>query len=391
MYQRRIVACLLGLLGVIGFAKSTLSMDGKPLPSSLEAAVLKQASEQGLTNPPPQVAKAESTTWQDCLPASDGFIPLNSCKAVERSGWRVTVKQNREAWVYYVATDGFITLDGPASLNAVIKAALPKHLATEPKYVQVVAARPQPFFRCPTKDGCITARLAPQMAWKILVAGRRPLHLDLQGKLVTTQPDAPLPVKQPAEVTKVLRRMVQDDLSDRLGALPASLQLSSARATTWNWCRGRKGPGPTPPEMGMCMDVDQSGWQLLASFAGNRFVYYVTQGSSVKDVPSPDGMQSVPKRVMVAVQKAAAQRAGVKPEEMRVQSVSPAFFDGCLNGDSQKLYCRQQIQGGWAVMAIGGTLPLLSRPGMATAWFYSASLSGDEVQFVRSGNWAPPP
>jgi hypothetical protein len=331
-------------------------------------------------------------TWQDCL-KSPMYVP--NCQPISLSGWRVTMSGQDENWVYYVTDNGNVTLDHRASLNKAIRSTLAKELALQPNQLQITAANlmrtstpcPKNTTNCKTKQ---------TVEWRILTnRHEQPFHLKLNGKPSTLfnfgQGFIP---QDTAKMPREVASKVLNDVVNRDGVMTANFRVESIKATTWNWCRGGSGAGPTPPDMGACPDVNQQGWQMIVVSGANRYFYYIPQDAianiSLYQV-KPDGMQSLPKLAMEKVQKDAAKRASLSTNSIPVRFAEARFFDGCLNIEKQKLSCGNSIQGGWQVTAIGGK-PSANLPPMSSAtWIYHVNLTGNNARFIQSSSWMPKP
>ncbi|OKH53590.1 hypothetical protein NIES2101_10750 [Calothrix sp. HK-06] len=342
-----------------------------------------------------KLTKAERATWQDCLPTSGS--QAQTCKAVPRFGWRVIMSGKSENWVYYVTDNGFITLDARASLNKTIRSTLAKELAIQTNQLQLTAVQLiRTTASCPRNT--TACKPQPSVEWRILASGReKPFQLQLNGKPLNLPNSLKGFVPQDtAKMPRELAIQVLQDVISRDGIITANLRVESIKATTWNWCRG-KGPGPTPPDMGACLDADKSGWQMIVVSGSNRYFYYISQENSTNAirsymvVDSPDGMQSLPKSAIETVQKDAAKRAKVSPNMISIKFAQPTFFDGCLNFDKQKISCGNSIQAGWQVTAIGGKPPVNSPRVSDAAWVYNVNLTGNNARFIQSSSWLPRP
>lgn len=343
-----------------------------------------------------KLTSSKRTTFQDCLPTPGSRN--TTCKPLPRNGWRVTMSGKGENWNYYVTDEGSITLDARTSLNKAVRSTLARELAIEPNQLQIIAAQAiNTITPCPRN----TKNCQPKttLEWRVLATGREtPFQLQLNGKPSNLfKVSAGFIPTNTAKMPRELAIKVMEDVVSRDGLLTANLRVESIKATTWNFCRG-KGPGPTPPDMGACFDVDQPGWQMIVVSGGNRYFYYIPEakpinpiGGSTIAVISPDGMQSLPKLAIETVQKDAARRANIPANMMRVKFAEPKFFDGCLNLDKQKISCGNSILAGWQVTALGGKAPGSSPPISNATWAYNVNLTGNDARFVNSSVWFPKP
>ncbi|MEA5514122.1 hypothetical protein [Nodularia sp. UHCC 0506] len=402
--KAKIILCsVLGLIGISSliFHATTQPQNSikvevvttpKNLPQNLEIAVREKMAQQLQINSEIlKLTKSEIATWEDCLPDKSGVIPTQPCPAKSRSGWRVTISDQRENWVYYVTNNGFITLDATASLNQTIISTLSQRLGLKPNQLRIVAAQlSKGLSACPTNTTC---KVQPILGWRILVEGRKkPFFLGLDGKDLNYGNLSLYLPQETAEMPQNIVEKVLEDVVSRHDKLTSNLKVESIKAITWNWCQGAE-TGPTKPEMGNCPDIEQAGWQMIVIMDANRYVYYVNKRaiSDPNFSPIPDGMQSLPSSLVSVIKKDAAKRAKVSENIIGLHSTTPKFFDSCLNIDNQKLSCRQSIQAGWEVNVLGGNVSSGNPSWASAAWMYNVNLAGNDIRFVHSGVWVPVP
>jgi hypothetical protein len=364
----------------------------KNLPQNLETAVREKMGQQlEINSKLLKLNKSQIATWKDCLPDKSGLIPLQPCPARSRSGWRVTMTGQGENWVYYVTNSGFITLDAIASLNKTILSNLSTRLLVQPNKLRILAAQlTKGVAPCPVNATC---KAKPTVGWRILVEGtEKPFFLGLDGKELNYGTASRFLPQQTAQMPRNIGERVLQDVLSRQNMLTPNLRVESIKAIKWNWCRGT-GTGPTRPEMGNCPDVEQAGWQMSVINKSDRYIYYIpkTATSDSNFIPLPDGMQSLPASVVTAIQKDAAKRAKVPENMINLHWTTPKFFDHCLNINNQKLHCRQSIQAGWQVKAVGGKVPSATTPTPTAAWIYNVNLGGNDIRFLQSSTWYPVP
>jgi hypothetical protein len=338
-----------------------------------------------------KITQADVTIWGDCLPDKSGKI-VEPCTKFAQKGWRVKVRGKGENWVYFVTEKGFITLDAPASISYKAKLAVAKKLSIQPQNIGIKAA--QLTF---PPQACLVAKPCPirhKLSWRILLNSDRSqiFHIDLQGN--NPYISNSLFPNNSGIIPQEIGESVMRDVVNREQRPISNLNVESLKATTWNWCRG-KGIGPTPPDMGACPDIDQSGWQMIVPSASARFIYYIQKSLSGDYMFAADGVQSLPQLAATRVKKDAANRAKVSINDINVRFVEPRFFDGCLDIDHQKLHCRQSVIGGWQVTALGGqsapnSPPFSTLPTIA-AWVYNVTTSGNDLRFVQATRWMPKP
>lgn len=185
------------------------------------------------------------------------------------------------------------------------------------------------------------------------------------------------------------KAVIRDVLKRQSGILHNNPQVLSIKPLMWNFCRGGiTGDRPTPPLMGMCQDITYEGWHMRVQSGGVRYVYYVKRDH--EKVIAPDGLQSIPQSALLRVKQEAAQRGNVSATEIAIQTVSPQYFDRCLDvvsAEPSKPDCRNEIRGGWVVM-VGA---IHTAPSQPTSWVYHVSLLGDRAKFVRETSWSAPP
>ncbi|MBW4622701.1 MAG: hypothetical protein KME17_25505 [Cyanosarcina radialis HA8281-LM2] len=362
------------------------------LPKPLATAVLQNLSSlTGLPQTKFKVAKVEPATWQDCLLDSSGVAPLEPCQAVSRAGWRATVAAKGQNWIYYVTTDGQITLDSPASLSSLVKDTLVQKLPI-PNW-EILAAEPtSEIDRCQSRNSCASGY---RLGWRLLVRGQAQVyhlyHLSLTGQNLTQRSLKSFLPQKMAQLPPAAGDAVIRDVRDRLNFLPPNLRVESIKPITWSYCGG----GPDRPSLrpvGACPVGSVSGWQMVVIGGPIRWVYYLEKNSveSADFIPTPDGLQSVPLEVRQAALADTAKRTGVSPSQLRVEWVEAKLFDRCLNVDNQKLNCRQGIQPGWEVLVLSGKVSNNSSL-QTESHTYHVNLTGNNVRFVRQGFWAPPP
>lgn len=362
-------------------SKTVLSKAAQKLPKLLETAVVSDLNSRvglPLRISSSNITKSQPATWQECLPTSGASGISANCQPVRKSGWQVAIEYDNQTWIYYANQNGTVILDGPGSINNTIKAAIAKRLAIPVKDIKITAAQLLNILpACPENTLC-QAPFGPQFSWRVLVENGEMFHVDMGGNdwqrgLQARKSQAGLPL--------TLHNAVLRDMADRYG-LTANFQVEGIKAITWNWCQGG-GDKPTPPEMGICPNIEESGWQMVVKSGPIRYVYYLQEGTDPNRV-APDGSQSIPQSAIDLARREAARRAKTTTANIRIQQVKPQFFDRCLSVNNQGLDCRQEIQAGWLVMAVGGQ-------SMSSAWFYHVDLLGNQAKFVRAGQWFPVP
>lgn len=400
--KAKILVC--GVVGLIGISsqflspktltqnsiKAAVATTPKNLPQNLEIAVQEKMAQQAQINSKLlKLTKSQIASWEDCLPNKSGVIPPQPCQARTRSGWRVTMSGQGENWVYYVTTNGFITLDATASLNKTIISNLSQKLARKPNRLRIVAAQlTKGLPSCPINATC---KVKPILGWRILLEGTdKPFFLGLDGKDLNYGNLSLYLPQQTAQMPRNIGVKVLADVVSRHDNLTSNLRVESIKATKWNLCSSG---GPTRPEMGNCPNVEIGGWQMIVMSGTNRYVYYIEKNDISKPnfSPLPDGMQSLSNSLVTAIKKDAAKRAKVSENMINVRWATPKFFDRCLNIDNKKLNCRQSITAGWEVQAIGGNLPNSNTSWSSATWIYNTNLVGNELRFLQSGLWTPIP
>lgn len=181
------------------------------------------------------------------------------------------------------------------------------------------------------------------------------------------------------------------DLSE---TVEVELGVDSIKSITWNWCRGG-GERPSPPDMGICPDVNVSGWQMVVrgGLPQNpfRLVYYIQENADPETfVPSPDGLQSLPRSVRTKVLEAAAKHAGVSTSQVQIHGVDAQLFDRCLNANDPQMSCGDAIHAGWRVAVLGNQVTSQTGWGMPLS-IYHANFTGTDVRLIQQGSWSPPP
>ncbi|BAY20711.1 hypothetical protein NIES2100_04540 [Calothrix sp. NIES-2100] len=397
MNSKLIALSLGGLIGIGTFVSTitqSLTAPNPPqtIPKIYADQILNNMASALSDNPNKfKITQTDVTIWADCRPDKSGKI-VEPCTKFAQKGWRVKVRGKGENWVYFVTDKGFVTLDAPASISYKAKLAVAKKLNIQPQNLGIQAA--QLTF---PPEVCLVAKPCPvqhKLSWRILLNSdpSKIFHVDLQGN--NPYISNSLFANNSGIIPQEIGEAVMRDVVNREQRPISNLNVESLKATTWNWCRG-KGPGPTAPDMGACPDVDQSGWQMIVPSASARFIYYIQKTLSGDYMFAADGVQSLPQLAATKVKKDAAKRAKVSINDINVRFVEPRFFDGCLNTDNQKLYCRQSVIGGWQVTALGGqssdnSPPFSTIPTIA-AWVYNVTTSGDDLRFVQASTWMPKP
>jgi hypothetical protein len=301
------------------------------------------------------------------------------------SKWQITVQAAGQSWVYIASQAGTINFAPVESIPPTVKASLAKRLGLAVPDLRIKAAQLTTRMReCPPNANCVTGYI---LGWRILTFNSPKLfNVDAQGNRWGDEwqertSSAGLPLR--------LKSAVVRDVIDRRVGIPANLLVLAIKPITWSFCGG-SGDRPTPPLMGTCHTMKYSGWQMRVQSGGVRYVYYVQRSDNENSI-APDGLQSIPQAGLKLVKQEAARRANVPDTEIHIQSVSPQYFDRCWDlpsADQTNPDCRDEIQAGWAVMALGGKSP---NPGMSASWIYHVSLFGDQAKFVQAGSWSPPP
>lgn len=342
--------------------------------------------------------KVEPATWQDCVPTPGRN---KSCQPVTMSGFRATMSANGENWIYYVSKDGNFIQDNRASLNSAILKTLANQLKVSPtqlnirsvKMLRMTTSCPQKLTNKNANNKSDKCQPKSTVEWQVLTnLHPQPFQFKLNGNL-SNFPQLPnhlIPVDT-AKLPKIIISKVLQDVVFRNGTIEPNLKIVSIKPTVWNWCQG-KSPGPTRPDMGACLNVDQPGWQIIVKSGENRYFYYIPQ-AEVKNpsnyVPVPDGMQSLPTVTSATVKKDAVNRGNISS----VLFAQPSYFDACLNLDKQTLKCRNGVQGGWVVTFTQPETsidPPAFKAGVKTL-IYHLDSTGKTARFAANSNWLPKP
>jgi hypothetical protein len=346
------------------------------------------------------IGKITPATWQDCATAPDRDI-TGDCAPQPRSGWRVQAKGKGETWQYFVTSAGNVTLDGVSSVSAKVKTGLAKALNRDVTTLRFQAVQPvQNMAGCPVTALC---KMAANPAWKILLDDAIvPYTVTLQGTLVEDASFAsflpPNLVGMPASYGEAVLRDVRDRAD---GMLTQNFRVVSLKAINWNECRGGN-PAPSQPARGICPDIDRRGWQMITANGSVRWVHYLLKSDVMPptlDRVSPDGPQSLPKSMGIALLRLLAKREGKLLSNYRVYWADATFFDGCLNPVmpmqspdqpnriNPALGCRQRVQSGWQVSVMGNEI---SGGGTPLTTYYVNGL-GTDYRLISQTQWFPPP
>jgi hypothetical protein len=292
-------------------------------------------------------------------------------EVLERRGWRVLVEAKGQSWVYYVSPSQRIRFDAFESITPVVKSALAKRLGIALNDLQIRATElligPQPN---------------EQVRWRILTENSLLLFdLDQAGEpwQQVRQPRVSISGRLPAGYQSIVLK----DVMKRQGNRLSELRLQ-AKQITWNNCQSASPDRPTPTEVGICADVNRKGWQVKVSGGALPLVYYVDAEANDGELVAPDGMQSIPQRAIALVKQDVVKRSQLAAEEIRIHRVDPRFFDRCL--DLKGWNCRNGIQAGWVVMALGNQVT----EGRSRVWFYHINLAGTQAKLTQFGTWVPP-
>jgi hypothetical protein len=346
-----------------------------------------------------KIVKMTPATWQDCPPIPDRSIS-GDCKPKARSGWRVAVKGKGETWQYLVTTAGNITLDAPASVSPKVRSALATFANMPGRSLRLSAVQlVQNMSGCPVGALC---KMSPNPAWKILSEGPNPVTISLQGEVLTGGSLASFLPANLAGMPATYGDAVLQDVRDRSdGMLPANLR-ASVKAINWNECRGGD-PAPSQPQRGICPDIDRSGWQMITTSGPMRWVHYLNKSDEMP-LPtigrvSPDGPQSLPPSIGMALMRSLAQRDGKPLANYRVYWADATFFDGCLNPAiamqspespnliNPALSCQQRVQSGWQVGVMGNEIS----GGATLLTTYHVNATGQDYRLISQAPWFPRP
>lgn len=384
-------ACLLPVLLVLSAAQAKTKPQAQPLPEAFKVEVLDRMAQSSLlARERLAITRADRTTWKDCPHPSADRLLSASCLAIDRRGWRVEATGGGETWVYYVTHKGLVMLDAPASLNPNVQAALAQVTGVAPQDLKIQAAEP---YAIADTSRCVNAALckvSPIPGWKILLSNSTYIHhLNYQGKAMPLGDFRDLFPANLSGLPQSLIAAALRDIQNRHGTLSRSPHIESVQPLTWSLCGG----GPTPPDVGMCPMVQIQGWQMQARAGGLNWVYYWShlEASNPETATIPDGTQSFPRRVDLAVRRDLARRDRLTMNDYRVHRAIAGFFDRCLNRDSDALHCRQGIQSGWTVTVFGGPIADSTLGGVSMTTSYASSLEGQDLYFLNRGRWSPPP
>jgi hypothetical protein len=288
-------------------------------------------------------------------------------------------------------------------VSAKVKTGLAKALNRDVTTLRFQAVQPvQNMAGCPVTALC---KMAANPAWKILLDDTAtPYTVTFQGALVEEASFAsflpPNLVGMPASYGEAVLRDVRDRAD---GMLTQNFRVVSLKAINWNDCRGGN-PAPTQPMRGICPDIDRSGWQMITANGSVRWVHYLLKPDVMPLPPtldrvSPDGPQSLPKLMGIALIRSLAKREGKLLSNYWVYWADATFFDGCLNPVmpmqspdqpnriNPALSCRQRVQSGWQVSVMGNEI---SGGGTPLTTYY-VNGSGTDYRLISQTQWFPPP
>jgi hypothetical protein len=385
---------------------------------------------------PFKITEIEPITWDDRR------TEASNCKLTEhKMGCKVQVQGQGETWTYYVAEDGTIQLDAPASISLTAHQTLMKSLGYAPNSkLNILAAHL--LGRLPSCDA------NPTLHWQLLIdidqppysylRYPRPIAIDLQGELVQQSSLMPFLPQDLAGLDPIFAEAVLHDVRDRhLGVLPPNLTIESIKQTPWTTDNGagRIGvplhPGPSQKEKGGACCIAPvpipSGWQVITRSGPIHWVHYLHPYlMEVAQIPDPrlrfvplvlldgtqrrlaslvlpDGPQSLPNSIAEAVIQIVAQGEKHPQDYYHIAWVTSRFFDACLNSCYQfdpvddglnsifnainpALCCRQGLQSGWEVQVQGP-----GQNGYSRVFSYHTNLTGSEIRFISATNWVAIP
>jgi hypothetical protein len=330
--------------------------------------------------PEPAAEYLKITKVEDIL-ISDFDIKIDS-KIASFPIWRVTIQSQGHSWIYLVYNDESISFDAVASIPEKVRNALAKKLRIPAvKDLQIKAAELVTNIReCPINAGCLAGY---ELKWRILATNNSVnIHnFDQEGVEwkrwsgdKTSSKGLPWDIKS----------AVMQDVIDRSLAIPPNLNVESVKPVTWSDCGNSGVDSPTPMPRGTCATVSFSGWQMRVRSGAIRYTYYVQANyANPDDLPAPDGVQSIPTAVLDQVKQDITQRTKTLAQNMRVITVSPQYFDRCLDDAGKN--CQNGIIAGWQVMTVGEQV---RGDGSRSHWLYYVSLNGEQIRFVKSGIYA---
>ncbi len=333
---------------------------------------------------PQPAAEYLKITKVEAIPISD-FDIKNDLAIANFPRSRVTIQAQGQPWVYLAYQDGSIAFDAVASVPEKVRIALAKRLGiTAIKDLPIKAAELVTNMReCPINAGCFVGY---ELKWRILAANGNNVkvyNFDQEGaewqRWSKEQASSNgLPVK--------VKSAVMQDVINRSLTIPPNLNIESIKPVTWRDCGSSGVDSPTPMPRGTCTTVSFSGWQMRVRSGAVRYTYYVQANlANPDDLPVPDGTQSIPSTVLEQINQDIAQRRKTSVQDMRVLTVSPQYFDRCLDDSGKN--CQNGIVAGWQVMTVGNQV---TGDGRQSYWLYNVSLNGEQMRFVKAGTYTMP-
>lgn len=388
-----------------GFANLKQSSD---LPVSVINAISRDISRSN--NIPPsqlRVVTVSQKNWTDsCLGLGKRD---ESCGQVFiQNGWRVTMSDGRQTWVYRADNTGrIVRLENQSNPNS---SNLPSSVADAVLQAasQLTGLRTSDLRIVKSEqintDGCLglprsgefCTRINMQ-AWEVTVEGGR-------NTLVYRSTNNASQVRLNESASNIASANVPDAVSNavlqfasgQLGVPTSRLRIVNSQQQTWqDSCLG------LPRAVERCMGIVTQGWRVTVENRQQQQQQYVYRtnntGSQVRaeDVANqPPGDNNLPSSVAKAVLEEASNQSNLSTSRLRiVKSEQREWSDGCLGLPDRGRLCTQSLVSGWRVTVEGDRQTYIYRTNASGSLVKlengTTAGSGDAVRM--SSRELPPP
>jgi hypothetical protein len=170
----------------------------------------------------------------------------------------------------------------------------------------------------------------------------------LLAPIVILLPVTPAVLAQANALPRVVENGVKQDIVKRFKIPLASIKVQDSSAQSWpDGCLGLAKPGE------VCTEAIVNGWQVIMTDGSQNYVYRTDNtGKNLRLETAPQSI--LPLAIARKLRQFAAADLGVTLSKLRVSTIKPRTFDGCLGIFKPNQACTKIAIPGWQAVLTNG-------------------------------------
>lgn len=353
------------------------------LPLAVVNAVIKDVSrKENIPQTQLRVIGYSEETWRNgCL---EVLKPGEMCTQALVPGYRVTVSDRNQKWVYHTNKNGRklrLASGGnssnsssqlPASVKSRVIADAARRLQKPVSSFFIMQAQQKTW-----KDGCLELRDANTICSQVIVPGWRVIvgtkgqslvyHTNRSGSVIKLNSKA-------SEITdNGLSSQVKDKVLKAASKLTASSRVKVTKAeqvTFTDSCLNLGGAAES------CLRANQKGWRVTVKGARQTLVYHTSIDGNQIRLNAAASKLRLPRRVRNSVFKEARNISGLSRRKLGIVSFKPANWEYGCEDFSFNNPCDRVAVSGWEVTVSGES----------QTWVFFTDATGNQVKLANQSN-----